>query len=343
MHIFSTAIRSFNIEITNRCALKCLECPRNDNDWVSTLPSDLPLSLLEQTFPMEQKGRFKGIRANLCGAYGDCIYHRDFHNIIGYLKKIGMRVLVETNGSYRDQSFWNATCDILGEEDSIIFSVDGLSDTNHLYRVNSRWQDIELAMRTCAPRVPTSWKYIVFRHNEHQIEEAEQRARNMGLNAIIFKKSARFGKDDPLAPRNREFIGIDSRNRRTINQLLEAHTEPSVFDQQVCIRPRCLSGKNVAVTARGYLFPCTSCESADSGTWFMQNKEHFNLRLHSLDDVLASVKWQQLSTMLERASAAPDICVQYCGVHRDFINQHQQYSRGDRKNKPDDSLTRYFD
>lgn len=342
MDIFSTAIRSFNLEITNRCALKCLECPRNNNPWISSHLTDLPLSLVQQIFPREPRERFRGLRANLCGAHGDCIYHPDFHAVIRYLKELGMRVLVETNGSYRNRTFWTTTCDILGREDSIIFSVDGLADTNHLYRVNASWQDIEEAMDICAPRVQTSWKFIVFRHNEHQIEEAEKLARRRGLHAIQFKKSARFRKDDPLAPSNGEFIGIDTKNRRAINHLLETGTAPEIFNRAVAIKPRCISGKNVAITARGYLFPCTSCESADSSTWFMRNREHCNLRTNSLEAVLAAKKWQELALLLSQASMAPAVCVQYCGVHRDFTSQHKQFTRGDRKNKPDDALVRHF-
>ena len=82
MQFFSTAIKSFNMEITNKCTLGCLECPRTGNPWVLKNLTDLPLDLIKEIFPISEKERFSGLRVNLCGAYGDCIYHKQFHQVI---------------------------------------------------------------------------------------------------------------------------------------------------------------------------------------------------------------------------------------------------------------------
>lgn len=338
MDFLGVPVRSFNLELTNRCVLACPECARTGNPWVRENLSDLPLSVIERVFPLSQRHRFEGLRVNLCGAHGDCIYHRQFHDVIRHLKAAGLRLMIETNGSHRKREWWEKTCDLLKAEDVITFSVDGLEDTNHLYRINARWEDILAAMRLCAERVTVSWKYIVFRHNEHQIEQAKALARKIGVRDISFKKSARFRERDPLAPSNEDYIGIVTRNRRAIRRLIDSGASDDDFDRQVSIRRKCASGKDLAITALGYLFPCTSCESADTSAWFHRNRAHFDLRRHAVDEILASPKWRELESLWERASTAPSACLAYCGVHREYDNEYDREARPDSPNKPRESV-----
>lgn len=337
MRLFGAEIRSFNLEITNRCTLACPECPRTGNPWVTEHLTDLPLELIERVFPVAQRERFRGLRVNLCGAHGDCIYHRDFHAVVAHLKAAGLGLTVETNGSHRKPGWWARTCELLGEDDVITFSVDGLEDTNHIYRVNARWRDIEQAMRYCAPRVAVVWKYIVFAHNEHQVEAATALAHEIGVRDVIFKKSGRFSEGDPLAP-GEAYIGVVSRNRRRIRALLDAGVHGEDFDREVRILPKCTHGKDVAITARGFLYPCTSCETAEESEWFQRNREHFDLRRHGVEEILASAKWGELERSWRRASQAPAACLYYCGVHRDFDESYRGDARSDRPHKPEDAV-----
>ncbi len=338
MNFLGVRIRSFNIELTNRCVLACPECARTGNPWVQENLSDLPLSAIERLFPIFQRHLFEGLRINLCGAHGDCIYHRQFHDVLKHLKAAGLKVMIETNGSHRKLGWWEKTCDLLTTEDVITFSVDGLEDTNHLYRINARWEDILAAMRFCAKRVAVSWKFIVFRHNEHQIEAAKALAREIGVRDISFKKSARFRQRDPLAPSNESYIGVATRNRRAIRSLMDSGVSDDEFDQKVSIRRKCASGKDLAVTALGYLFPCTSCESSDTSTWFYRNRSHFDLRKHSVEEILASPKWAELESLWKRASTAPSSCLAYCGVHCDYDNEYDREALPDSPNKPRDTV-----
>jgi MoaA/NifB/PqqE/SkfB family radical SAM enzyme len=338
MHFFGIPVRSFNLEITNRCVLACPECARTGNPWVKENLGDLPVSLLERIFPISRRERFQGLGINLCGAYGDCIYHRQFHDVIRHLKAAGLNLMVETNGSHRKREWWETTCGLLDENDVITFSVDGLEDTNHIYRINARWNDIQEAMRTCAERVTVSWKFIVFRHNEHQIEAARNLAREIGVRDITFKKSARFRQRDPLAPENGDYIGVVTRNRRQIQRLKDQGVTGDKFDRQVSIRRKCLSGKDLAITALGYLYPCTSCETSDRGSWFYRNRAHFDLRRHTIGEILSAPKWRELEVLWARASTAPASCLAYCGVHRDHDAAYDREARPDCPDKPRDAV-----
>ena len=338
MRFFDVPVRSFNMEITNRCTLGCPRCARTDNDWVKANLADISLEVLEHTFPLSRKKSFEGLRVNLCGTYGDCIYHRRFHEVLAYLKKAGLGVSVETNGSHRKMDWWRKTCDILTDDDMITFSVDGLADTNHIYRVNARWKDIEQAMRYCAKRVAVDWKFIVFRHNEHQIEEARLLAEDIGIRRLGFKKSGRFGEDDPMTPLNSDYVGVVTRNRREIDKVIGRGAGAQDLDRNVEIAPKCRFGKDLSITAHGYFYPCSTAEPAEPSGWFYDNLEHFDLRRHSIEEIFASDKWRELEESWKRASTAPLACRQYCGVHKDYLKEYDETSRPDRPNKPQDLI-----
>lgn len=323
-------IHSFNIEPTNRCVLACPECARTGNAWIRRNPVDIGLDVLGNAFPLDRRTEFAGLKVNLCGAVGDSIYHKDLHGVLAYLKAAGLVVELETNGSYRSPEWWEKTHAILQPGDSITFSVDGLRDTNHIYRKNAKWDDIEWAMRFSAPRLRVHWKFIVFRHNEHQLDEVRALAREIGVHSLSFKKSSRFRTGDPLAPEAERYIGIATRNRRAIGQ-------DSERERRIVIKPKCLSGKNLAITATGYLFPCTSCEIQEREDWFNANRDHFDLKTRTVFDILGSPKWRELEGLWSSYSRAPQACRDYCGAHVDFIEQIDRDARPDRPNRPEDS------
>lgn len=328
-------IHSFNIEPTNRCVLACSECARTGNEFIRKNPRDISLDVLRNAFPLSRREEFAGLKVNLCGAVGDSIYHKNLHAVLAYLKQAGLRIELETNGSFRSQEWWRSTLDILTPDDSITFSVDGLKDTNHVYRKNARWDDIEWAMRFCAPRLRVSWKFIVFKHNEHQLDDARALAASIGIRSIIFKKSSRFRQVDKLAPVQDRFIGVASRNRQTIAQM--DRSDAASIDDKLVIKPKCLSGKNIAITATGYLFPCTSCEIQPLDDWFNRHRDAFDLNRLTMFEILASPRWQELEGFWQRYSAAPMACQTYCGAHVMHVDQIDRSARPDRINRPEDS------
>jgi MoaA/NifB/PqqE/SkfB family radical SAM enzyme len=339
MQFLGSRIASFNLEITNRCVIACPACARTNNPWLRRHLAELPLDLLQAIFPAADAVRLRGIKINLCGNFGDCIYHSRFHEVAAHLKAVGFALNVETNGSHRSQAWWERTCEILSDEDVVTFSVDGLEDTNHIYRVNSRWADVLSAMRTCAARRRVVWKFIVFQHNEHQLEAARRLARELGVRHLVFKKSGRFREGDPLAPRDADFLGTVTRNRQRVRRLLQEGVSAEALDREVTILPKCVHGKNSAITARGYFFPCTSCESGEPDSWFTRHEGEFDLRARSLAEIFASPRWAELRAFWSQASTAPAVCLRICGVHRDFVARYETESRANRPNMPEDVVS----
>jgi hypothetical protein len=100
---------------------------------------------------------------------------------------------MHTNGSAKRPEWWAELARIIGRKGHVVFSLDGLEDTNHLYRQGTVWANIMKNAQTFINAGGRArWDYIVFAHNEHQVEAAEQLSKSMGFDRFQFKKSARF-------------------------------------------------------------------------------------------------------------------------------------------------------
>lgn len=196
-------VRSLHLEITSRCTLACPRCQRTSNPEELQV-GDAPLPVIRAI----TRAAFPDVAfVNFCGNYGDPIYHRRFHAVVRHMKEEGFVVRIETNGSFRSAGWWAELAAMLDRKDRVTLSIDGLEDTNHLYRANSRWSDVMLAVEALRGRVMLVWKLIVFRHNQHQIEAAIARARDLGFDDFKLMRSNRFdgrwrGPDgvDPMKP-----------------------------------------------------------------------------------------------------------------------------------------------
>jgi MoaA/NifB/PqqE/SkfB family radical SAM enzyme len=70
------------------------------------------------------------------------------------------------------------------------FSIDGLSDTNHLYRRGVAWERV---MRNAEAFLGAGgravWKFVVFPHNEHQVEVARKISERMGFTRFEARRN----------------------------------------------------------------------------------------------------------------------------------------------------------
>lgn len=189
-----------HLELTSKCALRCTECARTK--YLEKIPvREMSLSVIEA---IKRSGKvFREI--SLCGAHGDPIYHSNFHDVLKKLKTFPGSPLISiaTNGSYRTEDWWKETALLLARKDEVIFAIDGLKDTLTQYRVNADWDSIRLGMETLKKnsRVRILWQWILFRHNEHQLEEAGKLAREWKVDQFLILKSSRYSKDTADFPR----------------------------------------------------------------------------------------------------------------------------------------------
>ena len=172
------------IELTTRCVLQCPACSRerdasNKSVWdAGHLDKEILFNIADTT-------NFK--RYIFCGCYGDAIYHPDFLEICDYFIKKGHWIQVHTNGSAKPEKFWQKAAEQDWTHCLFTFSIDGLEDTNHIYRVNSKWKQIMTGVKYMASipkerRPNLEWKMLIFKYNEHQVGTAKQMAKDLGFD-----------------------------------------------------------------------------------------------------------------------------------------------------------------
>jgi MoaA/NifB/PqqE/SkfB family radical SAM enzyme len=187
------AIREVHVELTSRCNASCPQCPRNlsGGEVNPGLPlAELTLEDVQRLFPQELLGRLRKIYA--CGNYGDPMVARDTLAVFEHLRRANgaMELGMFTNGSGRTPSFWQGLAKVVSY---VRFSIDGLEDTNHLYRRGTQWARImESVQAFIGAGGRAEWDFIVFKHNEHQLEEARALAEKLGFQRFFLKKTSRF-------------------------------------------------------------------------------------------------------------------------------------------------------
>lgn len=209
-----------HLELTSRCNALCPMCARTTGmDYDAVLlkkRDDLPLIDTDPNIlakMLEDMKPFVPSHVFINGNFGDPIMYPNLLEVIKMCKDANVpQVTLSTNGSAQTEAWWSELATIMRKPDKVIFAIDGLEDTNHLYRVNTKWSTI---MRNAKAFITNGgmarWDFIGFEHNEHQIDEARQMADDMGFVTFRYKKSNRYviPKDysaDPDVPLEEETL-----------------------------------------------------------------------------------------------------------------------------------------
>lgn len=189
-------LESIHLEITNRCQASCPMCPRNIHSGIDnpTLKiNDWSFKDFVTIITPEVLAQIRQL--NFCGSFGDPIMNNDLIAMCRYVKETNPAVCIDihTNGSARTAKWWQDLASALPEQHSVEFALDGLDDTHSLYRVGTDWNRVIANAKTFIDSGGiANWMYIRFRHNEHQVEEAEVLATELGFDKFKLKDTRRF-------------------------------------------------------------------------------------------------------------------------------------------------------
>ena len=221
--------------MTEACNASCPMCARNLNGGeVNPHLNNRELSIadIERIFPVDFVQQLK--RVYMCGNYGDPAVASDTLEAFAYFREHNPQInlSMHTNGSMKKPEWWAELAQVIGKKGYVIFGLDGLEDTNHLYRQGTVWKNI---MRNVEAFIAAGgrarWDFIVFAHNEHQVEQAEQLSKDMGFEKFQYKKSARFFSNSRAQTKEEH----QAQNRKGHTTLLQAPTNPkyrnAVLDQ----------------------------------------------------------------------------------------------------------------
>lgn len=296
---------SFHIEPTSKCTL---ECPLCDRTWFYETFKKRNLHEIN----IDHLVDFVGVNANvaMCGNNGDPIYHSKFIELCQRLKDNNCKISITTNGSAKPKSWWRRLNNILDKNDIVQFSIDGLEDTNHLYRRNAKWKSIIEAIEVFAKRkCQLTWKFIVFKHNQHQIKDAKELSVKLGFDRFKLEHSDRWLGKKELMP-DREFVDTYYQQQQKV--LIDP-------DFKTDMEPMCLvndtPSKDLYIDAEGDFYPCCWI-----GTYrykykslFSPKRNNFNIADNTLDGILNNNDVKNFFESTKQFTSAHDCCKIQCG------------------------------
>ena len=188
--MYLSDIKSLIIELSTHCNSKCPHCPRFDSN--GDLHPDLTLAHLDINAILDNLELNQLVNLNyvkLEGDKGDPLMHPEIEKIIDILVNLpsSPKVEVVTNGSIRSSNWWR----VLGEKRysnlQVTFSIDGLKDTNHLYRIGLEFDTI-ITNATAFINAGgiALWKFILFKHNENQLQSVIDISKQLGFVGLEY-------------------------------------------------------------------------------------------------------------------------------------------------------------
>lgn len=267
-------IKQVHLEVTSYCNASCPQCPRNMGGGIlspNLALKHLSLADCKHIFPVDFVAQLNYIF--LCGNYGDPIMASETIEILDYFREANpnIKLGIHTNASGRNQSWWERLAKVVS---FCKFSIDGLEDTNFMYRRHTEWHKIMNSAKWFIEAGGIAiWDFLVFRHNQHQVEEAYELSKNMGFARFNIKKTSRFY--DPNA--QFEDFKSDVKNHasaivysieppddpryanamiKQLPKLIKTNEAFEAYLESTSIRCGAVVEKQIYVSAEGLVFPC---------------------------------------------------------------------------------------
>ena len=190
----SRKIKVLHLEPTDVCQAECPLCAREtDINFDKSQRHHLSVDLLASILPTEFISNLD--KMFMCGNYGDPAAGNHTIAIFEWFRQLNSDIVLgmNTNGGIGSTSWWHTLAKIFNQpQDYVVFSIDGLEDTNNQYRINVNWGKVmQNARAFIAGGGSAHWDMLVYRHNEHQVDACEKLARDIGFRWFRAKVSKR--------------------------------------------------------------------------------------------------------------------------------------------------------
>ena len=268
-------IRTIHLENTQNCQASCPMCDRNMNGEGINPHIDLSELTLEdckRIFEPEFISQLKTMF--MCGNLGDPIVARDTLEIFKYFREHNkdMWLSMNTNAGARDEAWWSELAKVFGRMGAVIFSVDGLRDTNHLYRQGVSWDAVERAMHSFIDAGGRArWDFLIFEHNQHQVEQAEALSKEWGFERFVAKKTGRFVTAKSNKKESHQAVNRKGEKTTEIKKpkpeyqnkalkkqdtVVKKHGSMDTYYDKTQIKCKVKDEGNLFITAEGLAMPC---------------------------------------------------------------------------------------
>ena len=280
---------SISIEPTTSCNLRCPECPsglRSFTRPTGMLSHELYASVIDQLADTLSYLTFY--------FQGEPYLHQDFLSMVNYASKKGIYTCTSTNAHYLKDSVAKDT--VLSGLDRLIISIDGATQQSYeSYRVGGSLEKVlegaaniirwKRELKSATPHVV--FQFLVVRHNEHQIDELHNLAKEIGVDQVVLKTAQIYDYENgsPLIPAQEKY----SRYKRS---------DSGIYSIKNSLSSECWRmWHSCVITWDGKVVPCCFDKDAShvlgdlqttsfDNIWFGEKYEAFRATLlHSRKDI----------------------------------------------------------
>lgn len=319
-----------NIELTDYCNAACPMCARTRWDGFpyseKINKNHNTYNFVKEKIPLEIIKRLKKFYS--IGTFGDPLMNPDTVKIFQYVKKNNQncKLMFHTNGGGRDHDFWK---DLGNLGMKIFFSIDGLEDTNHIYRKNVKWEKLMSNVNSFIQSGGIAmWKFLVFKHNEHQIYEAEKLSKELGFQKFYHSWSDRWNEYNWVTGeiRNLDVWPTDHNIQKPISQNNNIIYDPNFvkvskkkFNLQETIPCWACNNKyEIYIRANGNIQPCCMLGDLDvhEAKRLIDDLNEVNLHHRSLQEILGGSFFKKLSEGISGSNGKYRLqnCFRACGT-----------------------------
>lgn len=333
-YLTTDQINRLQIELTNYCNADCYLCDRHETNKKLLNNSFISFDKIKSIISNDNWNSLDQI--HFCGNYDEPTIHPDLVDICNWLlnnTSNKVEIVIATNGGVRDSSFWK-DLGFLSKKFSqpldrlkVVWGIDGLEDTNHIYRKNVNWHHLENNFRTYIDNGGYAvWQFIGFDHNVHQFNTIQKKYKDLGFKKLkvinTFRKTLNTEtakKNISVADKKNNPVDLSTvlKNKNHISSLKE---ESEYLENIKCkaIDINSALEKSLYINHQGLVTPCCWM-----GTLYKLEKiksiyKNYDSKMHDinyfdrLSDMLQSSFFKYLRKSIEEKTNP--ICKYHCTV-----------------------------
>ena len=318
-------LSAIDFELSSHCNSKCPQCPRYDTQGY--VQKDLNITHLDflniKSLPLSKMPNLKEV--SFCGNFGDPLMNPHLDQIIDFFDK--QNITISTNASLRDEQWWINLAKKNNVE--VTFCIDGIGDTHELYRRKTSYSKIiKNAKAFINSGGKAIWQYIIFRHNEHQIKEANRLSAELGFKKIKFMYSDRFDTDNTwkVYDNGKYQYNIEkASNQVTLRERLGEVDGKKYWNKlyQGKGKISCVwrDKKRLYIHSDGGVYPCCMLANITVGNQLekillkkiVHDFEKINIKNYSLEQILLSEAFlKNIPKSFRNDPFQHPICIEYC-------------------------------
>ena len=177
-------INTVELDLINKCNLKCPLCLRQEDKFKS-LKSNIQKIDLDSIKKFLKK--YKNITTvKLIGTTSEPTLYPEFLELCEFIESLNIKLIISTNGTKIDDTFWKQLSSILSNRSEILFAIDG--STQEIYekyrvggKLNNVLNNVSLFSNSDAK---IGLQFIQFEHNKKDLINIENLAKDYNFNFI---------------------------------------------------------------------------------------------------------------------------------------------------------------